>query len=236
MFWHWDLTCYLWLLLSIDYGAIDTLGLVFLAYLDDLRYLSTFHFVLRHFTLDTFMLSILLEFDHYFLLSRTSHHDTWPHTSILIRRRCRSVLDFFGCAFIYLLDFRFNIFHDDRAWQIVDLLVTILPFWQLACWVLICLLFAFWALVIIVFIHQLVLFCQHGIMIHGLIWHYLFEVRHFHYIMDERISKYNSFEAFVSLFVHCYMLGCTPFSESTRPFSRLSFTFWSSCWPLQVAY
>ena len=47
-------------------------------------------------------------------------------------------------------------------------------------------------------------------MIHGLIWHYLFEVRHFHYIMDERISKYNSFEAFVSLFVHCYMLGVPP--------------------------
>ena len=41
---------------------------------------------------------------------------------------------------------------------------------------------------------------------------------------------------FVSLFGHHYMLGHTPFSESTRPFSRLSFTFWSSCWPLWVAY
>ena len=41
---------------------------------------------------------------------------------------------------------------------------------------------------------------------------------------------------FVSLFVHRYILGHTPFSESTRPFSRLSFTFWSSCWPLWVAY
>ena len=41
---------------------------------------------------------------------------------------------------------------------------------------------------------------------------------------------------FVSQFVHRYMLGHTPFSKSTRPFSRLSFTFWSSCWPLRVAY
>ena len=41
---------------------------------------------------------------------------------------------------------------------------------------------------------------------------------------------------FVSLFVHHYMLGHTHFSESTRPFSRLLFTFWSSCWPLWVAY
>ena len=41
---------------------------------------------------------------------------------------------------------------------------------------------------------------------------------------------------FISLFVHYHILGHTPFSESTRPFSRLSFTFWSSCWPLRVAY
>ena len=62
----------------MDYGAIDTLGLVFSAYLDDLGYLPTFRFVLRHFTLDTFMLSILPELDHYLLLSHTSHHDLTP--------------------------------------------------------------------------------------------------------------------------------------------------------------
>ena len=117
MFWHQDLTFYLWLLLLIDYGAIDTLGLIFLAYLDDLGYLPTFHFVLRHFTLDTFMLSILPELDHYlFSLAHTSHHDTWPHIPFSIRRRCRSVLDFLSSAFIHLVDFGFNIFHDGRAW------------------------------------------------------------------------------------------------------------------------
>ena len=41
---------------------------------------------------------------------------------------------------------------------------------------------------------------------------------------------------FVSLFVHRYMLRHTPFFERTRPFNRLSFTFWSSCWPLRVVY
>ena len=188
MFWHRDLSFYLWLLLSIDYGDIDTLGLVFSAYLDDLGYLPIFYFVLKHFTIDTFMLSILLEPDHHLLLSHTSHHDTWPHISLSIRRKCRSVLDHLGCAFIYLLDFRFNIFHDGRAWQIADLLVLMLSFWQLACWVLICLFFAFRALIIIVFIRQSFLFSQHGITIHSPVWHYLFEVGHFHYMMDEHIS------------------------------------------------
>ena len=158
MFWYRDLTSYLWLLFSIDYGAIDTLGLVFLVYLDDLGYLLTFHFILRHFTLDTFMLSILPELDYYLLLSHTSHHDTWSHTPFLIRRICRSVIDHFGCAFIHFLDFRFNIFHDG-AGQIVDLLVTMFSLWQLACWVLICLFIEFRALIIIVVIHQLVFFC-----------------------------------------------------------------------------
>ena len=74
-----------------------------------------FHFVLRRFTLDTFMLPILPEPDHFLLLSRTSHHDTWLHTPPSIRRRCRSILDHLGCAFIHLSDFRFNIFHDSRA-------------------------------------------------------------------------------------------------------------------------
>ena len=137
MFWQRDLTFYLWLLLSIDYRAINTLGLVFSAYLDDLRYLHTFHFVLRHFTLDTFTSSIIPEPDHHLLLSYTSHHDTWPYTHLSIRRRRGSVLDHFGCAFIHLLYFGFNIFHDGRAWQIADLLVMMLSFWQLARWVLI---------------------------------------------------------------------------------------------------
>ena len=159
MFWHRGLTLCLWLLLLMDYRAIDTLGSVFSAYLDDLGYLHTFHFILRHFTFDTFMPSILLEPDHHILLSHTSHHDIWPHTSLLIRRRCRSFLDFLGCAFIHLVDFRFNIFHDGRAEQIVDLLMMMLSFWLLARLVLICLVFAFWVLVIIVFIHRLVLFC-----------------------------------------------------------------------------
>ena len=44
------------------------------------------------------------------------------------------------------------------------------------------------------FIHQFVLFCQHGVTIHDLVWHHLFEVECFHYMMDEHISKYNSFE------------------------------------------
>ena len=58
------------------------MGLVFSAYSDDLGYLPTFHFVLIHFTFNTFMLSILPELDHYLLLSHASHHDTWPYTSI----------------------------------------------------------------------------------------------------------------------------------------------------------
>ena len=44
---------------SMDYGAIDALGLAFSTYLDNLGYLPTFHFILRHFTLVTFILLIL---------------------------------------------------------------------------------------------------------------------------------------------------------------------------------
>ena len=79
-------------------------------------------------------------------------HPTVTHdlTSLLIRRRRGSVLDHFGCVFTHLLDFKFNIFHDGRTWQIVDLLVTMFSLWQLACWVLICLHFAFRALIITV--------------------------------------------------------------------------------------
>ena len=116
-------------------------------------------------------------------------HPTVTHdlTPISIKRRRGSILDHFGCVFIHLSDFRFNIFHDGRVWQIVDLLVTMFSLWQLACWVLLCLLFVFWAQIIIVVIHQLVLFCQHGVTIHGPVWHYLSEVGHFHHMMDEHI-------------------------------------------------
>ena len=177
----------------MGYEAIDTSGLVFSAYLDDLRYLHTFHFVLKHFTL---ILSRLLSYQSLIVTFFHPTHPTVTHdlTSLSIRKRCRSILDHLGCVFIHLLDFRFNIFHDSRAWQIVDLLVTMFSLWQLACWVLFCLLFAFGALIIIVVIHQLVLFCQHGVMIHGPVWHYLSEVGHFHYMTDEHISGYNSFE------------------------------------------
>ena len=64
----------------MDYEAIDTLDSVFSLYLDDLRYLLIFNFILRHFTLDTFMLSILQEPNHYLLLAHTFLHDTWLHT------------------------------------------------------------------------------------------------------------------------------------------------------------
>ena len=60
----------------MDYGAIDTLGLVFSAYLDDLGYLPAFHFTPKHSTLDTFMFPTLPEPDHHLLLSYTSHRDT----------------------------------------------------------------------------------------------------------------------------------------------------------------
>ena len=103
------------ILVSMDYGAIDSLGLVFSAYLDDLGYLHTFHLVLRHLTLDAFMPSIILEPDHHLLLSYTSHRDTRPQTHLSVRRRRGSVLDPFGCTFIHLLYFSFNIFHDGRA-------------------------------------------------------------------------------------------------------------------------
>ena len=41
---------------------------------------------------------------------------------------------------------------------------------------------------------------------------------------------------FVSQFIYRYILWHAPFSESTKPFSRLSFTFWFSCWPLRITY
>ena len=60
----------------MDYEVIDTLDSVFSLYLDDLRYLLIFNFILGYFTLDTFMLSILQEPNHYLLLAHTFLHDT----------------------------------------------------------------------------------------------------------------------------------------------------------------
>ena len=145
-------------------------------------------------------LSCLLSYQSLIITLFYPTHPTVTHglVSISIRRRRRSVLDHLGCAFIHLLDFRFNIFHDGKAWKIVDLLVTMFSLWQLACWVLICLHFAFWALIIIVVIHKFVLFCQRCVTICGPIWHYLYEVGHFHYMMIEHISEYSSFVSFHS--------------------------------------
>ena len=63
----------------MDYVAIGALGLVFSAYLGDLRYSPTFHFILRHFTLDILMPPTIPELDHHLILSYTSHCDTCPH-------------------------------------------------------------------------------------------------------------------------------------------------------------
>ena len=71
--------------------------------------------------------------------------------------------------------------------------------------------------IIIVVIHQLVLFCQHGVMTHGPIWLYLFEVGHFHYMMDEHISEYSSFEAFCISVCSSLHTGAYPISESIGP-------------------
>ena len=124
---------------SMDYGALDTSGLVFSTYLDDLGYIPFISYsVISPWILSCFLFYQSLIITFFYLTHPTVTHDLTPFS---IRRRCRSVLDHLGCAFIYLLDFRFNIFHDGRAWQIVDLLVTMFSLWQLACWVLICLFF-----------------------------------------------------------------------------------------------
>ena len=158
--------------------------------------LDTYIPFISYLDISSWILSCLLSYQSLIITFFYPTHPTVTHdlTPLSIRRKCRSVLDHLSCVFIHLSDFRFNIFHDGRAWQIVDLLVTMFSFWQLACWVLICLLFAFWALIIIVVIHQLVLFCQHGVTIHGPVWHYLSEVGHFHYMMGEQILEYSSFE------------------------------------------
>ena len=114
---------------SMDYRVIDTSGLVFSAYLDDLGYLPTFHFILRHFTHGYF---------HTFYLTRAwsspsfiLHILPWHMTSPF--SRLGGDVDQSSIALVMfsyiLLDFRFNIFHDGRAWQIADSLVMMLSFW-----------------------------------------------------------------------------------------------------------
>ena len=71
------------------------------------------------------------------------------------------------------------------------------------------------------FIHQLVLFCQHGVTTHGPIWLYLFEVGHFHYMMDEHISEYSSFEAFCISVCSSLHTGAYPLLREHRVFRRL---------------
>ena len=116
---------------------------------------------------------------------------------------------------MYLLEFRFSIFHDGKAWYIIDSLVICFHFDSI-CEVLTCLHFAFRALVIIFFIHLLVLFYQHGIIIHGLVWHFLFEVRLFDCMIVEHIPKYSSLNGmlFHSLFIITYW-GITPSLSSS---------------------
>ena len=56
-------------------------------------------------------------------------------------------------------------------------------------------------------------------------------------MVDEHVSEHNSFEAFCISVCSPLHAGAYPsLFGSTKPFSKLSFTFWSSCWPLRVAY
>ena len=71
-------------------------------------------------------------------------------------------------------------------------------------------------------------------MIHGLVWHYLYEVGHFHYMMDEHILEYSGLEAF---FISVYSSSHTrayPLLREHRTFHRFHSPFRSSCWPLRV--
>ena len=88
-----------------------------------------------------------------------------------------------------------------------------------------CLLFAFRALVIIVVIHQLVLFCQHDVVTHGPVWHYPSEVGHFHYLMDEHISEYSGLEAFCISVYSSLHIGAYPHSQRALDLPQVSFTF-----------
>ena len=122
---------------SMDYGALDTSGLVFSAYLDDLGYLSTFHFVLRHFTLDTFMLSTLPEPNHYLFLAHTFHHDTWLH-NLLFRlgenvNQISTFLYSFHTSFGGRSDWFFTLEHLPIDMEIIGLFhVILIAYWGIA--------------------------------------------------------------------------------------------------------
>ena len=75
------------------------------------------------------------------------------------------------------------------------------------------------------FIHQLVLFCQHGITIHGPVWYYPFEVGHFHYMMDEHISECSSFVTFHISVCSLSYTRAYPHSLGSSDISQASFTF-----------
>ena len=55
---------------------------------------------------------------------------------------------------------------------------------------------------------------------HGPIWHYLFEVGHFHYMMDEHISEYSSFEAFCISVCSSLHTGAYPLLREQLTFHR----------------
>ena len=84
--------------------------------------------LISHSDISPWMLSCLPSYQSLIITLFYPTHPTVTHdlTIFSIRRRCRSVLDHLGCVFIHLLDFRFNIFYDGRAWQIVDLVVMII--------------------------------------------------------------------------------------------------------------
>ena len=179
MFWHQDLTSCLWLLLFDGLWSSWYLGFSLLGILGR-SWIHTFHLVLSYFTLIITL---------FYPTHPTVTHDLIP---ISIRRRRRSVFDHLGCVVIHLLDFRFNIFHDCRAWQIADLLVMMLSFWQLARWVLIfvCSLhFEHWSSLFYSSVSFVLSTWYHDT------WSCLafpFEIGHLHYMVDEHIPEYNS--------------------------------------------
>ena len=62
------------------------------------------------------------------------------------------------------------------------------------------------------------------------------KVGHFHCMMDEHILEHSSFGAFCISVCSLSHAGAYLVLREHQPFSELSFTFGSSCWPLRVAY
>ena len=141
MFWHRDLTSCLWLLLFDGLWSYWHLGSSLLGipgWSQILTYLSFHTQTFHHGYFHAFYLTRAWS-SHSFILHIPPWHMTSPFSRLGGDIDQSSItLVVFSCI---LLDFRFNIFHDGRAWQIADLLVLMLSFWQLACWVLILLVF-----------------------------------------------------------------------------------------------